>query len=326
MFGLTVDSETSLLLRRGLRRGFLNFQRDRGWLTSLLSTAGVVLLLQLLLLVFLGAQGLRHLFQERTDLRLEILQKTEAQQVQEFAAAVRELPYVKDVEYITREKAYEVMRERDPDLVRFLEEFGLENPFPDTLRVTLESLQDYDAFSQFIRQEQWSSIVDPQFLSQVTDQEAEVRELLSLTDAGSTLVTFLLVLLGGVLVFVLTEFVSKRALIRSEELLIEQVVGASALGILTPFFMEVALLLLISLALTTAFLTLTLILLPLLVPALGPGGEFVPLKREVVALLWAYGPVFIFLELLLLPFIASAGAWLGMRGRIGTSRLRLALS
>lgn len=296
-----------------MRRGVLTLLRERGYGATLLALFGVVLLMQLLLVTALGVRGVHNLLQSRLDLRLQVQETAADQSVQEFLVAVRQLPYVSQVTYITREQAYELERKRNPDLVAFLEQFKIQNPFPDTVAVSLKSLSDYDTFAQFSRQPQWRAVVDPRFLSQATDQEKEVHELLSLTDAGGALALFFLALIAGILLFVLIELVRRRALQRSEEIFVERLVGAQEFSVLVPFATEAALLLLGAAVLSALFAALLLLLLPSVIPALSPGGPFAALQAEMQRLLPFALPPLLIGELLFVPAISVLGAFLGMR-------------
>lgn len=321
---LRLDADWTLLLQRGLRRGLLSSWRNRSWGSTLGALFGTVVLLQLLLVVFLGMQGVQQMLRTQTDLRLEILATAPEAEIQEFFAAVRKLSYVEDAVYITREKAYDLERQRDPELVAFLEEFRLQNPFPDTIGVTLRRLDDYNAFAAFVRRSDWQRVVDPTFLSQITDQEQQVHELLRLMHAGRSIVLLFLLLITGAVLFVLVELVRGRAAVRNEEILVERIVGASTLSILVPFAVEAALLLLVSVVLSAFTLLALLALLPFFVPPLSAGGVAETLRQEVVLLLRVYLPLLFTLEVLLAPLLALGGAWVGMWPQLRSPRLVLA--
>ena len=237
---------------------------------------------------------------------------------------MKQLSYVDGVQYIPKEQAYDAERARDPSLIQFLEEFHLANPFPDTIAVTLRSLADYDRFAAFSRQSQWKTIVDPTFLSQATDQEAQVHEMLRVTQAGQTLVFVFLALIAGILLFVLMELTRRRAQARSEEMLIERLMGADTPTILVPFVVEATMLLIIALALALLIVSLFLVfVLPIVVPALGADGVFHALRTETVSLLWGLLPGVLLFEILLTPVLAFVAAWLALRSQLQTSCLSL---
>ena len=313
-----------LLLKRGIRRGALTLRRESGYATTLGVLAGVAFLTQLLLLGGIGVEGAHRLLESRLDLRLQVVDGAPDRQVQEFLVALQDQPFTASVSYVTREQAYERERARNPELTSFLEEFDIQNPFPDTIAVSLRSLGDYDAFAAFARDSRWTPVVDPGFLSQASGQEQEVRQMLRVTAAGQALLGAFLILVAAVLLFVLIELVRRRAMVRREEILVERLFGAPVLSILVPFATEAALLLAASLAASVGLLALILWAAPLVVPALAPGGPFEPVRAQAVQLLAEYAPTLLGVQLLLIPVLSFGGAWLGMRPQMRGGRIALA--
>ncbi len=314
---LRLNERTSLLITRGIRRGLLTLRREREYGVTLAALFGVLLLCQMLVGVTIGIQGLHGLLQSQLDLRLTIQDTATEPDVQEFIGALKDLPSVRQVTYVTKEQAYERERGRNPDLVHFLEEFKIQNPFPDTLAVSLASLKDYDAFETFVRQEQWAATVDPSFLSQSTSQEQEVRQMLRLTETGRMLAFGFLAVLALVMLFVLIELVRRRAMQRREELLVERLVGAPELSMLVPFATEAATLLLASLILSVLAMGAILWLLPSVLPVLA-SGSFAALHGQVVGLLWFWLPLIGIAEIVLLALLACAGAYIGAKRKGAT--------
>jgi cell division transport system permease protein len=300
----------------------LTLWRERGWWTTVGALFGVMLLGQLLFLASIGVEAMHRLLQTQLDLRLQVQEMATDQDVQEFIVALRELPYVQRVEYVTREQAYARERQRNPELVNFLEEFKIQNPFPDTIAVTLHSLKDYDAFAAFTRQPEWARVADPAFLSQATDQERDVRQLLRLTEAGAALVLGFLGIILFILLFVLMELVRRRALLRREEIVVERLVGAHQLSVLIPFATEAALLLLCAFLLSILVVLSFGAAIPFLVPFIG-SEQLAALRGEGAAVAAAWIPAALPAALLAIPLFALAGAYLGMRPQMRKGRIVL---
>lgn len=320
-----LDTSFPTLLKHGIQRGFLNLRRERQWGTALGALFGVFLLLQLLLITLLGLEGIQSLLRARTDLRLEIRAEATDDQIQNFYSSLQELPFVRNTVLITKEQAYDRTKNTDPELIAFIEEFNIKNPFSDTIGVTLKSLDDYKTFSSFIEREQWNAVVDPTFLSEVTDQEKQVFELLKVTRAGRTMTILILALTLAALTFITTELVRRRALARSDEVLVERLAGASPMGILMPFVTEAVILFALSIILSTVFLVALLAVLPVIIPALGPHGVLSALRAEVAPLLVSMLPLLIAAELLLAPFVAWIGAWLGIQPQVKNPKIAFAV-
>ncbi len=303
----------SLLVRRGIQRGLLALKRDRAWIGSLAALTGVLVLVHLFALVLFGLQAAGTLLTTGNSIRLEVLKSASADGVQEFLVAARDVPDVERVEYVTREQAYERERLREPDLVSFLEQFKIQNPFPDTVAVTLRSLDAFDRFSAFARKPEWSRVVDPASLSAIGDQEKEVQEMRAITSSLQTLGIGLSALLFLVCVALLVEFVRRRALVRRAELVVERAAGAPPYSLLLPFAAESSVLLLAGCALSAALLWVFIAALPALVPSVGPGGSLAALRVETgrVLLFWSLPAAVA--ELAAIPLVSLFGAWLGIR-------------
>ncbi|MDP7069223.1 MAG: permease-like cell division protein FtsX, partial [Candidatus Peribacteraceae bacterium] len=253
-----------------------------------------------------------------TDVQLEILGSATDREIQEFYSALQQLAFVHSTELITKEKTYERTRLSDPNLVSFLETYSIENPFKDTIGISLVALSDFDAFAKFVENPRWNAVVDPAFLSQISDQEEHVYSLLSITSAGRLLTIIILAITASALVFITTELVRRRALARSDEVLVERLVGATPLSITLPFITESAVLLWAAIVFSTATLLLLLSVLPAMAPALNANGVLGPLIVEMNPLLSTMFPILLCVEILISPAIACAGAWLGVRPQVRT--------
>lgn len=317
---LQLDPAFPVIVKRGIHRGITLFWRERSWGTSLGSLLGVTVLVQLLLAGLLSMAAIQTILVANADVRLEIRAEAPRAETQRFLSALKSLPYVANASYVTREQSYARAGKEEPDLVAFLEKFGMGNPFPDTIGVTLISLDDYALLSTFISGAEWQSVVDPTFLSTISRQEERMHELVRVADGGRSLVLLLLCIAGGVLLSTIIELTRLRALHRKDEVLVERLAGANTSWILLPFATEATLLLWASIAISGAVLTVFLFLLPVLLSALQSGGALSSLREAVAPLLAAYLPVCIILELLLAPVLAMLGAWIGMRTSIRSPR------
>ena len=320
---LQLDADTPMVVKRGIRRGITTLVREREWGTALGALFGVFLLVQLLLVILVGAQGVQSLLRTRTDVRLEVRQEAPEQDVHNFFAVLQQQSYIEDAAYITKEQAYERARTHDSELVAFIEEFGMGNPFPDTIGITLQSLDDYSQFRQFVEQREWHAVVDPSFLSEVTDQEKQIYELLRFTKAGRDLTTIILVVVAAVLLFITTELVRRRVLGRANEVLVEKLVGSSPLAMFVPFATEACILLLFAIGLSILASLALIFSFPALVPALKSGGILSALNAEIASVTSSTLPSYFFLEILIIPVIAIIGTWLGMHRELQARTLSM---
>ena len=310
---MLIAAEDRRTLVRGCSRAVHTLLRERRWGTTLTLLTLIMVLLQLVVSGLLAAAGARSALRERGAIRLEVKPGAPDQDVQELFAALKEHTGVDMVSYIPHEKALEEEKVRNPDLVSSLQKFRLANPFPDAFIVSLASLNAYDSFLQLVSADRWKSVIDPAFLPLLATQRQELDNSLSAATTVSALLKLLL-FLGLAIVFALVlELVSRRAARRRPELLLESLLGAMPLTILTPFVAEVTILLLLALAAATPIVVLLLLLLPFLMPALDA-----PLTiwwSAVSSALWAGLPLVFLLEIVLLPVMALCGTLLGVRAK-----------
>ncbi len=309
-----------LLVKRGCLRGLKNVVREDGWAGSVGSLFGVLLLGQvLLLLVFSAHVGVQFL-REQTDLRLEILDSASDDRIQDLVQNVRALPYVEDVVYVTREQAYQRQQERDPQLIAFLEKFGITNPFPETLGVRLKSIADYGRFIVFLQQPVFAQTVDPKFLSQTTDQEQRLHQLVQVISSARVFLSLVVALFLVVLLFIIIELVRRRAMLRRDEIFVEQLVGAPPLFTILPFAVEITLLLGVALVFSMIFAAACIAVAPMVVPALAAGGAFAAWGQGIVAALLQWLPLTLLGEFLLIPLLAVVGTlfvlWTRVQGSL----------
>ncbi len=306
------DQNTSLLIKRGIRRGLATLIRERQYGVALLSLFGVLLLSQMLLLVLLGIQTLSGTLQSQLDLRLALRSGAAEQSVHNFIGALRAQPDVEEVTFVTKEQAYERERVQNPDLVSFLEKFSIKNPFPDTITVRLTSLERYNAFAAFVRQPAWKDTVDAGFLSQAATQQQSAHRMIGFVETARTLTLGFLAVLFFVLLFTVVELLRRRAIERRDELLVERLAGAPPLATLMPFITEAMVLLCVSLLFSIIGIWAMMHFLPGLVPSFQTGALSV-LRFRTNEMLGLFVPLIVIGEMIVLGLLACAGAWLGVR-------------
>lgn len=306
-------------MQRGLKRGLQQIGRDRSWGATLMLFTSLMVLVQLFLVFLLGVHGTGRLLTSRAGIQLEVLSGAQETDIQELYATLNDHPSVQNVTYIPKEQAYEREKARDPELVAFLEEYDLDNPFPDTFAVTLASLNSYDAFIQEIQKEEWRNVVNPSFLSSASDRESEIRTLLEVTGGMRTL-SIVFVVIAFVLLFcMILEWVTRNTANRGHELLLEHLLGASPISVLLPFAAEVGLLLIAGTVIGTATVVALIALLPVFMPAIALESAFRQLQSEMIPLLSTYLPLFLLIELIAMPILAFIGTYIGAKKYLPTS-------
>lgn len=299
---------------RGMKRGLNHALRSEGSLTAVAALFGIFLLAQVMLTGIIGAEAGLTFLRERLDLRIEVRDTASDTEVQDFIQAVHALPSVSDVAFITREQALARQKQRDPTLVDFLGTFGIENPFPDTIGVRLKRLNDAPAFLTFIQQPAYAAVVNPAFLTQTTDQQQQVERLATIVASSQILLWCGVVLVLGILLLVVIEFIRRRALLRREEISVQQVIGFRAADLSVPFAAEMGCLLVPALLLSWICAVMLVWVLPYAVPALGSGGVLMPWSAYALVLLRWWSPWVILGEVIVVGLLAVGGTWFALAG------------
>lgn len=160
---------------------------------------------------------------------------------------INKIPNVLSCEYYPREEAVKKYKEFLGDFFDVLQ--GDENPLPDAYHVTMEDLAQYD--------QTVSDIKSVQGVDSVSDRSDTAKRLTSvnkfLSDAGFCIV----ILLGGVSLFIISNTIKLTMYSRRFEINIMKSVGATNWFIRIPFIIEGIIIGFISALLSTILLKLT---------------------------------------------------------------------
>ena len=312
-----------ILLQRGIRRGVTTLRTERDWGGSLGTFIGIFILLQILGLGLAVAAGAERMLQERTSIQLELQDGVSDADVSNFIISLQNLPYISRAAFVTKEQAYDRARASDPELISFLEQYGLRNPFHDSVTITLSSLNQYRSLLQVLEGGAWQDIVDPSFLSEANADREYIGSLLKLTEGMRSLALFVLSIGAATLLATVITLSKTRAIARGEEVLVERLAGAQTATILLPFIAEASILMGIAAVVSIALATAIAACAPLLLPALQTAGVLQELWITVRELLWSFIPMALLIELLLIPFLATTGTWLGLASRIRSPRIAM---
>ena len=312
-----------ILLQRGIRRGVMTLRTERDWGGSLGTFIGIFILLQILGLGLAVALGAEHMLQERTSVQLELQDGVSNADISNFIINLQNLPYISRAAFVTKEQAYDRARASDPELISFLEQYGLRNPFHDSVTITLSSLNQYRPLMQTLENGTWQDIIDPSFLSEANADREYIGSLLRLTEGMRSLAIFVLSIGAATLLATVMTLSKTRAIARSEEVLVERLAGAQTATILLPFIAEASILMTIAAVVSLALATAIAACAPLLLPALQSAGVLHELWTAVRELLWSFIPTALVIELLLIPCLATIGTWLGLASRIHSPRIAM---
>lgn len=203
--------------------------RRNGWMTfAAVSTAAVALFL-------LG--GLGHLYlsldayaasvSSRFEMRAFLRDGTPMSEISATANRIRAIPDVAQVVWIPKARAWERYQREHPDLT-----VGLENPFPDALKIRLKNL---DAAGNVAASISALSQIESGGVVYLDDEQRLVSEAQRLIRWMGAILVGLSLFTAGILIF---NAIRATILARRREVRIMQLVGASHSTIQLPFLLE----------------------------------------------------------------------------------------
>lgn len=225
-------------LLRIIKYGFQGFRRN-GWLS-----AATILVMVLALGVFASlmmfnvvAKTAIQSLQDKIDISVYFKTSAPEDEILKIERSVQQLPEVKAVEYISREKALQIFKEKhkdDPTIGKALQELN-DNPLSASINVKANDPKDYGVISSYLENEKFKDVVDKITYSQ---NQLAINRLVKIVDtakAGGIAVTFALALIAAIVAFntVRLAIYSNR-----EEIGIMRLVGGSNMFIRGPYVVE----------------------------------------------------------------------------------------
>lgn len=303
---------SSLQFQRGVHRGLRTLAREGRIFSSLLTVAALLLLLGLLLLTFLGIEMSSDVLRSNSTLRLEIERTASAEQTQDLYRALQDQPGIMKTELITKDQAYQAVRQRDPSVVSFIDAFGLQNPFPDTITVTLSSVDVYAGLLRFLQEPRWQGIVAPEFLARAASQEEQLTEVLRVTETGSQATFVILSVTAATLLLALISLLHRRILQRSADTQTQLLLGAGPGDLFVPLWTETTILLLGGLLLAAGALAGLSFALPSLLPSAGQSTFVQSVSTSLWPVLLDLGPIVLGIAIATTPVVAAFATLFGL--------------
>ena len=222
-------------LYRLIRYGFQTFWRQR-----LLTIATMVVILLALLvsqgLFISGVVGGTALdaIQDKIDISVYFKTNTPEDEVLRVKRSLEELDQVSEVEYISRDRALEIFRERHADdetITQALEELD-ENPLSASLNIKAENPEEYAQVASFL-----TSIVSEELVDNITynQNQAIIDRLAAIIRVSRQIGLLAAVFLATVAVLVSFNTILLGIYSNREEISIMRLVGASGLYVRGPF-------------------------------------------------------------------------------------------
>lgn len=225
-------------LLRIIKYGFLGFRRN-GWLsTATLSIIVLALLVFEGLIIFnvLTKTALTSL-QEKIDISVYFKSNTLEDDILKIKKSLESLAEVKAVEYVSRDRALEIFKERhkdDPTITQSLEELK-ENPLLASLNIKAHNPKEYATIADYLEKANFKVWFEKVTYAQNALVIERLGRIIDTTEQGGLILIIFLALIA-----VLITFNTIRLAIYSsrEEIGIMRLVGASNSFIRGPYVVE----------------------------------------------------------------------------------------
>lgn len=222
-------------LIRVVKYGLQNFTRNL-WLSGATLAIMVLTLLMAegLFLFNAAARATLVAVQNKIDVSLYVKQEASEDAILTMKSDLERLPEVKSVEYISREKALDLFKERrggDPSITQALEELG-ENPLLASLNIRAADPKEYPKIIAYADENFKESIEKVSYV----ETELLIARLVRLTDTVKTFGVAFNIFLAFIAVVVTFNTISLAIYSNREEVGIMRLVGASNRFIRGPYF------------------------------------------------------------------------------------------
>jgi len=221
---------------RVIKFGVQNFWRNK-WLSLATTVVMTLALLTVSLSVFLNLIiGITvQMVRERIDIEIFFDEDVTESQVFDVRNRLDSLDAVKSIEYISKEKALEIYKEKNKDNKDLDEPISLdENPLPMSLKVSLTDPEKISQINSFVKQNYNSLVSDISY----QDYKEVINKLLSTTNSvkrAGFVLSLVFIVMSLVVVF---NTIRITIFSRREEIEIMKLVGATNWFIRWPFIIE----------------------------------------------------------------------------------------
>lgn len=163
----------------------------------------------------------------RFEIQAYFKDDTTQAQISTTAQAIRKLDGVKSAVWIPKAHAWRREQERNPEITR-----GLENPFPDALKITLSDISKLESIADSV---QSMERIEPEGVMYHDPMQRFLNDMLRLIRWLGALLGGLLFITAGILIYNAIRLTLDA---RKREIRIMQLVGATYLTVRVPFLIE----------------------------------------------------------------------------------------
>jgi cell division transport system permease protein len=225
-------------LKRIFRAGWINFSRDGGLIAATLFI--LVMTISVITSLFLFGEISHFLvssIQEKVDISIYFREEILEEDILKVKEEVAEIPEVKEVEYVSKEDAFEVFTEKhkdNPVLMESLAEVG-ENPFLASLDIKAFEANQYQIITNFLETSDFNNLIAKIDYY----QRKPVIERISFLSSNLNKAGIIFSVVLAIFTILIAFNTIRLAIYNSrEEIKIQRLVGASNWFIRAPFLVQ----------------------------------------------------------------------------------------
>jgi len=228
---------------RGIRLGLVNLWRNR--LLSLATIMVIAIMIcifnSILAVNYITRQALTNLNQ-KVDIVFYLKEGTDSYTANQLASQIKDLPGVRNVDYVTKEDALNIISKTYPETADFLLKFNLKNPLPASLSVTTDSAEYQQQVYDFIAKNPLRQYVENSDQNNRTDNQSIIastaKNLISINNFVKQLIFWVvfIFIIGSTLITI--NAIQLTIFMRRNEIFIMKLVGATPSFIRLPFLTE----------------------------------------------------------------------------------------
>jgi len=225
-------------IKRIFKSGWQSFFRDGGLAAATVFILVLAISLATSLFLFRGlSQFLISSLEEKADISVYFKEEVPEIDILEVREELAKVPEVKEIKYVSREKALAdfIQRHKDnPVLMASLEKVG-RNPFLASLNIMASDVGQYQTIANFFEKLAFENLVEKVNYYQ---RKPVIERIFSLTSTINQAFLFLSVILAVVAILVTFNTIRLAIYNSGEEIKIQRLVGASNWFIRGPFLVQ----------------------------------------------------------------------------------------
>ena len=225
-------------LGRVIKFGWKSFYRNKGLsFVAIFIIAMVIFLVTSLFLFHKISHFFISLFEAKADISIEFKINTQESSILEVKEGLLKLPEVKEVKYVSRERALENFTQKhkdDPELMAGLEKVG-KNPFPAVLNIIAYEAGQYKQIVKFLESERFEKII---YRKDYYDRKPIIERIFTITAWVNKVGIAISLSLTLIAILITFNTIKLAILSQKEEIATQRLVGASNWFIGGPFLIQ----------------------------------------------------------------------------------------